>query len=87
VATFRDILDVLGRPDSRRNHQALHAFVHSLRGKIALDPVGSPLIFNEARVGYRLAAEPGDPARLGGDDQGTEGDGCVSSSPSRFVAG
>ena len=86
VATFRDILAVLGRTDSRRNRQALHAFVHSLRGKIALDPLGPALIFSEARVGYRLAAEPGDPARLGGDDQGTDGDGYVSSSPSRFVA-
>ena len=59
VAAFRDILSGLGRADSRRNRQALHAFVHALRGKIESDPQRPALIVNEARVGYRLAAEPG----------------------------
>jgi two-component system KDP operon response regulator KdpE len=59
VAAFRDILSALGRTDSRRNRQALHAFVHALRGKIESDPQRPAVIVNEARVGYRLAAEPG----------------------------
>jgi two-component system KDP operon response regulator KdpE len=67
VAAFRDILAGLGRPDSRRNRQALHAFVHALRGKIEPDPQRPALIVNEARVGYRLAAEPGGFPRVAAD--------------------
>jgi two-component system KDP operon response regulator KdpE len=65
VAAFGDILSGLGRADSRRNRQALHAFVHALRGKIELGPQRSALIVNVARVGYRLAAEPGGSGRHG----------------------
>jgi hypothetical protein len=57
VAAYRDILAVLGCADSRRNRQALHAFVHTLRGKIEADPQRPALMVNEARVGCCLAAE------------------------------
>jgi two-component system KDP operon response regulator KdpE len=78
VATYRDILTGLGRADSRRNRQALHAFVHALRAKIESDPQRPALIVNEARIGYRLAAEPGGPGRLGAGEQAAEGGGGVS---------
>ena len=70
VAAFRDILSGLGRADSRRNRQALHAFVRALRGKIAPDPQRPALIVNEARVGYRLVAEPDAFASLAADAAG-----------------
>ena len=61
VAAFRDILSGLGRANPRRNRQALHAFVHALRGKIESDPQRPALIRRVTRreSGYRLAAEPG----------------------------
>jgi two-component system KDP operon response regulator KdpE len=78
VATFRDILSGLGRADSRRNRQALHAFVHALRGKIEPDPQRPALIVSEARVGYRLAAAANGPERLEGSGQAAKGGGGVS---------
>ena len=78
VAAFRDILSGLGRADSRRNRQALHAFVHALRGKIESDPQRPALIVNEARVGYRLAAEPGGFPRLAAGAPPPAGEGSRS---------
>jgi two-component system KDP operon response regulator KdpE len=72
VASFGDILSGLGRANSRRNRQALHAFVHALRGKIEPDPRRPALIVNEARVGYRLGAEPGGPGRHGVGEQASD---------------
>ena len=78
VAAFRDILSGLGRADSRPNRQALHAFVHALRGKIEADPQRPALIVNEARVGYRLAAEPGGFPRLAAGAPPPAGEGSRS---------
>jgi DNA-binding response OmpR family regulator len=75
VATFGQILAGLGRVDSWRDRQALHGFVVGLRRKIETDPKHPVLLLNEARVGYRLAAEPSVPASLGADARGPEGNG------------
>ena len=65
VATFGEILAGLGRPDSVRARQRLHAFIVGLRGKIEEDAKRPALILNEPRVGYRLAAEPSGPIAPG----------------------
>ncbi len=67
LATFREILAGLGRTDTWRGRQVLHAFVVGLRRKIEHDPKHPVLILNEARVGYRLAAEPSGQSVLGVD--------------------
>jgi two-component system, OmpR family, KDP operon response regulator KdpE len=64
VATFPEILAGLGRADTWRGRQILHAYVVGLRRKIEQDPKHPVLILNEARVGYQLAAEPSAPAAL-----------------------
>lgn len=74
VATFREILAGLGRPDSWVGRQRLHTFVVGLRRKIEEDAKHPVLILNEARVGYRLAAEPSDPIGLGENAQRLEND-------------
>jgi two-component system KDP operon response regulator KdpE len=79
VATFGDILAGLGRADSWRDRQALHAFVVGLRRKIESDPKRPVLLLNEARVGYRLAAEPRGAASLGADAGPPEENGGRSS--------
>ena len=78
MAAYRDVLAVFGCADSRRDRHALHAFVHTLRGKFESDPQRPALMVNEARVGYRLAAEPGGPGRPAAGEQATEGGGGVS---------
>jgi len=83
---YRDILAVLGCADSPCDRQALHALVPALRGKIEADPQRPAPIVNEARIGYRLAAEANGPGRPGAGEQATEGGDGVSSSASRFVA-
>jgi two-component system KDP operon response regulator KdpE len=57
VATFDEILAGLGRADTWRDRQVLHAFVVGLRRKIEVDSKRPILVLSEARVGYRLAAE------------------------------
>lgn len=75
VATFGQILAGLGRADSWRDRQSLHAFVVGLRRKIEIDPKHPALLLNEARVGYRLAAETSVPESLGAEPRGPEGSG------------
>jgi DNA-binding response OmpR family regulator len=65
VAAYRDILAGLGCADSRRDRQALHAFVHTLRGKIEADPQRPAMIVYDARIGYIAAAEANGPGRPG----------------------
>jgi two-component system, OmpR family, KDP operon response regulator KdpE len=57
VATFADILAGLGRSDTWRDRQVLHAFVVGLRRKVEENPKRPLLILSEARVGYRLVAD------------------------------
>jgi len=78
VAAYRDILAVLGCADSRRNRQALHAFVHTLRGKIEADPQRPALMVNEARVGLLPRRRANGPGRPAAGEQATEGGGGVS---------
>jgi len=78
VATFGRILAGLGRADSLRDRQALHAFVVGLRRKIEADSKHPVLLLNEARVGYRLAAETSVPESLDAEARGPEGNGGSS---------
>ncbi len=78
VATFGRILAGLGRADSLRDRQALHAFVVGLRRKIEADSKHPVLLLNEARVGYQLAAETSVPESLDAEARGPEGNGGSS---------
>jgi two-component system, OmpR family, KDP operon response regulator KdpE len=64
VATTRQILYGLRRPESLRDRQALRMFVYELRRKLESDPRRASVLLNEARVGYRLVVEPGGPALI-----------------------
>ena len=57
-----------------RDRQILHAFVVGLRRKIEVDAKRPVLVLSEARVGYRLAAEPTDPAGAGAQARRPEGE-------------
>ena len=61
MATIAQILGGLGRPNALRDRQALRAFVFELRRKLESEPSRPEVLINEARVGYRLVAEPGGP--------------------------
>jgi two-component system, OmpR family, KDP operon response regulator KdpE len=74
VATFGEILAGLGRADTWRDRQVLHAFVVGLRRKIEEDSKRPVLVRSEARVGYRLAAESIDPAGVGARARSPEED-------------
>jgi two-component system KDP operon response regulator KdpE len=62
VATMAEIVVGLGRGDSLRARQAVHGVVYGLRRKIERDPAHPEILLNEARVGFRLAAETWDPS-------------------------
>jgi two-component system KDP operon response regulator KdpE len=61
VVTFGQILAGLGRADSAAGRQAVRLSVFHLRHKIERNPRRPDLLLTEAGVGYRLAAETGDP--------------------------
>ena len=61
VTTFGDILARVGRAGSASSRQALPMSVFCLRRRIERDPKHPVLLLTEARIGYRLAAESGDP--------------------------
>jgi two-component system KDP operon response regulator KdpE len=64
VVTFGRILAGLGRADSAAARQALRSCVFRLRHRIERDPRRPDLLLTEAGIGYRLAAESGDPLCL-----------------------
>jgi two-component system KDP operon response regulator KdpE len=78
LATFGEILAGLGREDSWRNRQSVHAVVVELRRKIECDPKRPVLLLNVHRIGYRLAPEPGDSAIVAADARPAEGKGGAS---------
>jgi DNA-binding response OmpR family regulator len=61
VVPFGRILAEFGRADSAAARQALSSCVFRLRKRIERDPRRPDLLLTEARIGYRLAAESGDP--------------------------
>jgi two-component system KDP operon response regulator KdpE len=76
VVTFSQILAGLGRADSPAAREALRSFILRLRRRIERDPRRPDLVLTEVGVGYRLAAESGDPlypAHLTNPSQGRGG--------------
>jgi two-component system KDP operon response regulator KdpE len=61
AVTFGRILAGLGRADSAAARRALRSCVFRLRHRIERDPRRPDLLLTEAGIGYRLAAESGDP--------------------------
>jgi two-component system, OmpR family, KDP operon response regulator KdpE len=61
VVTFNQILAGLGRADSPGARLALRNFILRLRRRIERYPRRPDLVLTEVGVGYRLAAESGDP--------------------------
>jgi two-component system KDP operon response regulator KdpE len=57
LATFADVLSLLGRPDTASARHALCSAVFRLRRRIERDPPRPDLLLTEAGVGYRLAPE------------------------------
>jgi len=55
-----EIVVGLRRSDSLRARQAVHGVVYGLRRKIERDPAHPEILLNEARVGFRLAAQTWD---------------------------
>jgi two-component system KDP operon response regulator KdpE len=62
VATIAEIVAGLRRDGSPRARQSVHALVSNLRRKIERDRAHPEILLNEARVGYRLAAETREPS-------------------------
>lgn len=77
VATIAQILSGLGRANAPRDRQSLRGFVCELRRKLESNPTRPEVIVSEARVGYRLLAEPGGPPGLEVDARAPEAAAAV----------